>query len=167
MKLSDVANYAAKYVGLVGQSYGHGPEIDKWLALVYEPPGNSWCAAFVVGMFREAFGERQPVPRVAGALKLWGRSPREWRSREPSPGMIYVVDHGRGQGHVGIVEAVDADAAGGTQVTEISGNTNPVGSRTGNAVERHWWSLESARNGMPVHGGTLVGFLAPVISQNA
>lgn len=72
-----------------------------------------------------------------------------WRDSNPVPGAIYILDHGGGVGHAGIVETVDS----GNVLTEISGNTNKEGSREGNCVWRH--------NGQPEvsHGGTLLGYV--------
>jgi hypothetical protein len=129
-----------------------GPEVDEFLREVGLPPGNSWCAAFVYWCFRQGAQQLKivnPCPRTAGAVKLWTLADATWRTQVPAPGCIYVLDHGGGKGHAGIVEAID-----GLQVaTEISGNTNQAGSRQGNTVWRH--------SGPPevTHGGRLLGYV--------
>jgi surface antigen len=56
---------------------------------------------------------------------------------------VFVLDHGHGLGHVGIVEAVVGD---GTIVT-VEGNTNAEGSREGDRVARHRWAPALGRRG--------------------
>lgn len=140
-----------------------GPEIDKYLASVGLYPGFAWCSAFVYYCFRQAIQQRpinlasgvdyfpppNPCPRTGSVLKLWKLSDMAWRDSNPAPGAIYILDHGGGVGHAGIVETVDS----GNVLTEISGNTNKEGSREGNCVWRH--------NGQPEvsHGGTLLGYV--------
>jgi hypothetical protein len=129
-----------------------GPEVDLYLASVGLGPGFSWCSAFVFWCFREAarrLGLVNPCPRTAGAVKLWTLTEPICRDQTPAPGAIYVLDHGGGKGHAGIVESID-DAG---VISEVSGNTNQAGSREGNAVGMH------AGAPATVHGGTLLGYL--------
>lgn len=129
-----------------------GPEVDQYLAAVGLDPGFSWCAAWVFWVFRQAaqqLGLVNPCPRTAGAVRLWTLTEPICRDLVPAPGAIYVLDHGGGKGHAGIIESIDDEGT----ITECSGNTNAAGSREGNAVARH--------TGAPatVHGGTLLGYL--------
>lgn len=140
-----------------------GPEVDQYLAAVGLPPGFSWCAAFVYWCFREACRRRPlelapgveyipppvPCPRTAGAVKLWTLAETYQRVQVPAPGLVYVLDHGGGKGHAGIVESVSDG-----MVVEISGNTNAAGSREGNCVARH-----AAASPAVVHGGRLLGYI--------
>ena len=47
------------------------------------------------------------------------------------PGFIFIIDHGHGNGHTGIVESVN-----GGLITTIEGNTNNNGSANGYGVLR-------------------------------
>lgn len=159
-----------------------GPEVDVYLASVGLAPGHSWCAAFMFFCFRQAalrLGLVNPCPRTAGAIKVWTLAEPICRDTNPSLGYVYVLDHGKGFGHVGIIACVnDTDApidyeipdvvatllgmpAGTTSVTvppgcvaEISGNTNAAGSREGNTVYIHVGTSPEA-----IHGGMLRGYL--------
>ena len=159
-----------------------GPEVDVYLASVNLSPGNSWCAAFFFYCFKQAalrLGLVNPCPRTGGVLKLWTMAEPICRATNPAPGYGYILDHGHGLGHAGIVACVnDTDApidyaipdtvatllglpAGTTSVSvppgsiaEISGNTNAAGSREGNMVAIHVGTSPEA-----VHGGVLRGYL--------
>jgi len=129
-----------------------GPEVDLYLASVGLNPDFPWCAAWVYYVFRQAaqqLGLPNPCPRTGSAIKMWKLSDMAWRDSNPAPGAIYVLDHGGGIGHVGIVETSDDTGV----LTEISGNTNAAGSREGNCVWRHSGPPEVS------HGGTLLGFI--------
>jgi hypothetical protein len=130
-----------------------GPEVDLYLASVGLDPGYAWCAAFVFFCFKKAaaqIGLVNPCPKTASAVKLWTLTEPICRITAPTPGAIYVLDHGGGKGHAGIVEQVGGD---GTLI-EISGNTNSAGSREGNAVARH-----TGASPEEIHGGRLLGYL--------
>lgn len=152
--LADLAvEIAIERRGIRETSPNSGPEIDKWLERVGQAPGNSWCVAFAWCCFDDAasrLGTRNPVPRTAGSLRLWGLASR-WRAHGPRRGQIYVVQHNEHQGHVGIIESVSPELV----VTEISGNTNADGSREGNCVFRHQFAYDAEK----VHGGRLLGYL--------
>lgn len=129
-----------------------GPRVNQYLASVGLDPGYSWCASFVFWCFRQAaqqLGIVNPCPRTAGAVRLWTLTEPICRDLVPAPGAIYVLDHGGGKGHAGIIESIDDEGT----ISEISGNTNAAGSREGNAVARHIGSPAA------VHGGTLLGYL--------
>jgi hypothetical protein len=124
-----------------------GARVDEYVRAVgLDPVGACpWCAAFVYWCFDRAAvaaGVANPVVKTAGVLDHWRRArDRGVRTitggRAKSnpelvrPGMIFVMDFGRGVGHTGFVEAV----AGGRLVT-IEGNTNDGGSREGVGVFR-------------------------------
>lgn len=130
-----------------------GPEINLFLAAVGLAPGVSWCAAFVHFCYRVAAAKLStvnPCPRTGGCLKMWALADAHWKTQAARRGSIYVLDHGSGKGHVGIV--TEADAAGAV-VAEISGNTNREGSREGNQVAVHHGPPELS------HKGKLIGFI--------
>jgi len=94
----------------------------------------SWCMAFVYWSVQQAanrLGLQNPLMKTGGVLAGWAGRPR-LQAKLPAPGDIFIMDHGHGLGHTGIVESIDAD---GTLHT-IEGNTNADGSRNGYAVER-------------------------------
>jgi CHAP domain-containing protein len=130
-----------------------GPEVEEYLRSVGLAAGFAWCAAFSYWCFRVGANRVQlvnPCPRTGGGLNLWRLADPVCHTATPARGCIYVLDHGKGQSHVGIVELVNADGT----ISEISGNTNEDGSRDGNAVWRHTGKDPSAS-----HGGKLLGYL--------
>lgn len=133
-----------------------------------------WCAAGVHACFnaaavdvahatasmRAAAGANDltpidnPCPRTAGALHLWElattRVPYASIAALPAPGDIFVLDHGKGRGHVGFVASVSPD---GQSITSCEPDTNAAGSTTGDAWgERFWKPSDGAR-------GVLKGYL--------
>lgn len=145
---------AVSYIGVteVGGN-NRGPQVDQFLASVGLSPGYAWCASFVFFCFKQAAQQLSlvnPCPRTAGAIKLWTLTEPICRTTTPTSGCIYVLNHGKGQGHAGIIETVADDGT----ISEISGNTNAAGSREGNAVARHTGASPQA-----IHGGTLLGYL--------
>lgn len=125
-----------------------GLEVDEYLRAVGLGPGYAWCSAFVYYCSREAarnLHATTPVPRTAGALKMWALADAACRSQTPAVGAVIVLDHGDGKGHVGFVEAVHDDGS----ITSIEGNTNEAGSREGNAVARHSrWRPQDGKRGV-------------------
>jgi peptidoglycan hydrolase-like protein with peptidoglycan-binding domain len=122
-----------------------GPEVDEYLRSVGLNPaaGNfSWCAAFVYWCFQSAATSIKvpnPLIKSAGVLNHWNRAKclkiaKAVAINQPEkiiPGSIFIIDHGSGLGHTGIVESVN----GGNLVT-IEGNTNTGLSREGYGVFR-------------------------------
>ena len=91
-----------------------------------------------------------PCPRTAGALHLYELAPVECRKPLPAPGDVFVVAHGGGKGHCGIILSCSPD---GQTITTIEGDTSADGSRTGDAVGMHTWApADGAR-------GNLLGYL--------
>ena len=134
-------------VGVSEQPPGsnRGKEVEEFLAAVGVPPGNPWCAAFVywcVDRAAERLGQANCLPRTGGVLEMWRGAKRTGLPCVPSgqavaqpslvtAGMVFVIDHGGGKGHVGFVEGV----ANGRLVT-VEGNSNDGGSREGTGVFR-------------------------------
>lgn len=124
-----------------------GPFPDQALEAVGLPPGNEWCAASVFFWFMRSAAKLHtvnPCPRTAGCLRLLAKVAQHHRTRFARRGCIFIVDHGGGKGHAGIVTA--DDGAGGC-VDQISGNTNEAGSRVGNAVAMHHGPPELTHRG--------------------
>jgi hypothetical protein len=118
-------------------------EYQKAAGLTLSPgkPGFFLCMAFVHWCFLKGGNGSTPFPKTAGCLDAWNRV----KSSEPSriltraqamanparvvPGMVFILDHGGGQGHTGFVR----QTAGGALKT-VEGNTNPTGSSNGLGV---------------------------------
>lgn len=143
-----------------------GPEVTQYLAdvgITYPAP---WCAAFVYWCFEQAVAADltgiavNPCPRTAGALHLYELAPARCRVNLPAPGDVFVLSHGGGKGHVGIVESASPD---GFQITSVEGDTfatlaeaqaaGDPAARAGDSVGRHTWN--------PADGtrGSLLGYL--------
>jgi hypothetical protein len=133
---------ASSQIGVLEQPPGSnsGPQVDKYLSSVGVKPGvgaaanRAWCAAFAYWCFNSAAQSltvTNPVSRTGGVLRHWELAKANpaatlhSRSRAASdparvrPGFIFVYDFGRGLGHTGIVERVEA----GRLIT-VEGNIN-------------------------------------------
>nr|MBK9653627.1 CHAP domain-containing protein [Bacteroidota bacterium] len=122
-----------------------GLEVDEYLRRAgLEPKGQhySWCMAFVYWCFDEAaksLGKKNPLVKTAGCLRQWNETtcPKVKMAdakNNPSlvkPGFVFIIDHGKGNGHTGIVESVN-----GGYLNTIEGNTSQAGSREGTGVMR-------------------------------
>jgi hypothetical protein len=111
-----------------------GERVEVYLACVGAEPGKAWCAAFVSWcwiMAARELGIACPLHTSQGALKLWRYADPSSRTKAPTIGSIHVTDHGKGQGHVGIVEQVYRD-----HIVCIDGNSNDEGGREGIKVCR-------------------------------
>ncbi len=147
--LARALEVAASQVGVMEQPLGsnRGPQVDQYLKSTGTPFGSAWCAAFLYWCFDQAadpLGRANPLVRTGGVLAHWNGArtrgiPRllaENAIANPAlvrPGLIFVISHGAGTGHTGLVEGVEA----GKLVT-IEGNTNDNGSREGIGVFRRF-----------------------------
>lgn len=116
-----------------------GPDIKKYLASVGITKPSAWCASFAYWCFDEAsreLGMKNPLTKVGGVLRQWEFSPkyRIPKNLIPQPGDLFVLDHGKGLGHMGIIESVDPQTF---EEYAIEGNSNSDGSRDGEEVVRH------------------------------
>jgi hypothetical protein len=134
-----------------------GPRVDEYLRNVGLDPTRgsyAWCAAFVYFCFTRAsrlLSQSNPCTKTAGCMDLWRRAPAPARmaiagvlaAPEVVPaGAIFIVDHGQGKGHTGLVERI---AAG--MLHTIEGNTDPGGSREGDGVYRRIRPLSAINAG--------------------
>ncbi len=122
-----------------------GVRVEQYQRAAGAHPGDPWCASFVYFCFEQAaghLGQRNPCPRTPSALALWHRAPASAQLREPAAGCVFVVDHGKGQGHVGFVEAV-----GDALLYTIEGNSNEEGAREGVMVLRRTRRRDSVNVG--------------------
>ncbi|WP_051243192.1 CHAP domain-containing protein [Azohydromonas australica] len=122
-----------------------GPIVEQYLRRVGLNPGFAWCCAFVYYCFDEAAqqqGRGNPMVKTAGCLDHWRRAgehgatliPAREATNDPSrlgPGSIFIMDHGQGMGHTGLVEQCD-----GGWITTIEGNTDASKTREGGGVYR-------------------------------
>ena len=123
-----------------------GPEVDLYLKTAGMRSGLAWCVAFIYYCFNTAaaeLGRSNPMVKTAGVLDHWSRCVKEKGAHritsaqavaDPSlvrAGMIFVMDHGGGLGHSGLIESV----AGGIIFT-IEGNTDASKTREGGGVYR-------------------------------
>lgn len=127
-----------------------GPEVDAYLFAVGLPPGNPWCAAFVVWCYSQAAGELRiltlPIKRTGKVTRLWDTSSARYGRQAPKVGDIYCHATDPSQlespGHCGIVTLVTD-----TTFSAIEGNTNKDGSREGDSVWQHTRPLAYANLG--------------------
>lgn len=120
-----------------------GAEVDAYVRAVGVPLGSPWCAAFVYWCFAGAasqLGVDNPVVESGGCMDHWRRARAQGvrsftgpqAQDDPSlvqPGHIFIMDHGGGLGHTGLVKRVQ-----GGLLDTIEGNTNVLGSRQGDGV---------------------------------
>jgi hypothetical protein len=136
-----------------------GPEVEGYLKRVGLDGGASWCQAFVYWCFDEAARNLKvanPVVKTAGVLTHWAKSPTEARVYaraafdDPTlirPGAIFIIDHGSGKGHTGLVTRVLSG-----EIATIEGNTNARGSREGDGVYQKTRSIGSINVGFIDYG---------------
>lgn len=143
--LAVAAGEERKQVREVPRNSNRGPEVDAYLKRAGVSPGLSWCCAFIYWCFDEAAAHRgvaNPMVRTAGCLNHWNRAPGNGAKRVLAAqavrnpglvqaGMVFIMDHGGGLGHTGLVEQV----AGGL-ITTIEGNTDASRTREGGGVYR-------------------------------
>ena len=117
-----------------------GVFVEECLRLVGLGKGYSWCAAFTYRCFHEAalaLGVKNPVPKTAGVIDNWRKSPvarkitRKQATKYNVPaGSIGYMDFGKGMGLVFIVIGIE-----GKTIHTVEGNTDLAsGSRTGGSV---------------------------------
>jgi hypothetical protein len=139
-----------------------GPQVDAYLARIGLGPGYAWCCAFVYWCFDEAalaVRRANPMVRTGGCMRHWNTAPAAGARRilaheavaDPSllrPGMVFIMDHGRGLGHTGFIEAID-----GGFVSTIEGNTDASKTREGGGVYRLRRKLAEINKGYIDYGG--------------
>jgi CHAP domain/Putative peptidoglycan binding domain len=133
----------AREVREVPANSNRGPRVEDYQRRAGSRPGLAWCCSFVYWCFDEAadaLARENPMVRTAGCLDHWQRAAGNGASRisraraiaNPgvlSPGMIFVMDHGGGLGHTGIIASVS-----GALLTTIEGNTDASRTREGGGV---------------------------------
>jgi hypothetical protein len=139
------AGEEARKVREIPKNSNRGPDVEMYLQSTGTPPGHPWCCAFVYWCFGSAaqkHDRKNPMVRTAGCLDHWDRAKARGASRvlkhhavdDPAlvrPGMVFIMDWGRGAGHTGFVERTM-----GGLITTIEGNTDASGTREGGGVYR-------------------------------
>lgn len=164
----EVITVSEKYVGQVVERTNRNdhPMIDKWLGYLGLPKGLSWCAAFVVGMYKEAadsIGIKQPLPRYGRVATLWDyarANQMRFQTFRPDeammigllPGDLAVWRRGRGvarnfDGHIGIVkQQLTASTRVDREGNTVPGNTG--GQREQKAGDRNRGGVYDRTRGM-------------------
>jgi hypothetical protein len=117
-----------------------GPKVKEYLASVNLAQGAPWCMAFVYWCYSQAatqLNARNPLVQTGHVLTGWRNATCTKISSADAinnpalvkPGQIFIIDHGGGRGHTGIVKSVE-----GGFLTTIEGNSNDAGSREGIGV---------------------------------
>ncbi|MCU0634925.1 MAG: CHAP domain-containing protein [Gemmatimonadaceae bacterium] len=159
--VSIAAGEVARGVREVPVNSNRGPDVEAYLRSTGTPPGSSWCAAFVYWCAQQAatqLGRANPVVRTAGCLDHWRRAPGAGARRitrtelggdlaRLRPGMFFIMDHGRGLGHTGILERIE----GGKLVT-LEGNTDASRTREGGGAYRLTRTLNEINKGFIDYG---------------
>lgn len=120
-----------------------GRHVKKYLAAIGINFPAAWCMAFVYWCVDEACKEQKlqnPLRRTGGVMEQWNHTLLSKRTIHPAAGTIFIMDHGKGLGHTGIVEKVE-----GVWIYTIEGNTNDEGSREGYEVARRRRPLTSIK----------------------
>lgn len=156
----------AKQVREIPVNSNRGPEVEQYQLRAGSAPGNAWCCAFVYWCFDEAateLGLPNPMVKTAGCLDHWNRATARGAKRvlasaakaDPGlvkPGMVFIIDHGEGKGHTGLVERV----AGGL-LTTVEGNTDASKTREGGGVYRLTRKVGEINKGFIDYSGAAQG----------
>jgi hypothetical protein len=147
-----VLHVAASQVGVRELGRNRGERVELYQNRAGARPGDPWCAAFVSWCFGVASNDLElpcPLRLTPRALDLWKKAPVELRSSWPTVGAIFVIDHGGGLGHCGLVESfLDGDLV----IVTIEGNTGPKGGRDGDGVYRRTRPLAEINLGYVDYG---------------
>lgn len=131
-----------------------GKQVEEYLTAARLPPGQAWCAAFVIWAYDRAAARlkvKNPLPRIGhvGHFFRWMQEHGgAWVSDIPTIGAIACHQKDPSDpdspGHMGIV--LDFAGGPGDKLIDLSGNTDEQGSRAGrlvgrNARPRAYWNL--------------------------
>lgn len=108
-----------------------GPAVEKYLKSVGLGKGYAWCEAFVYWCYNEAskdLGVVNPLKKTAGVLDQLNSS-KKYVVKTPQKGDLFIMDFGKGQGHIGFVDESQL-----TTIQTVEGNSNDDGSRDGYEV---------------------------------
>lgn len=111
-----------------------GVKVGEYLSSVGLGQGYAWCQSFVYWCFKKAsanLATANPVPKTAGVLAHWNGAIYGKKVSTPQVGDLFILDFGKGLGHIGFVDTVDLV---NKTFTTIEGNSNDEGSREGYEV---------------------------------
>jgi len=111
-----------------------GVKVGEYLSSVGLPQGYAWCQSFIYWCFKKAsanLAAANPVPKTAGVLAHWNNTIYGKKVAVPEVGDLFVMDFGKGMGHIGFVSKVDLV---NKTFETIEGNSNDEGSREGYEV---------------------------------
>lgn len=134
--LADVAlSVARSQIGVSEQPQGSnwGPKVQQYLASVGIGFPAAWCMAFVYWCVDKAAREMKtanPLLKTGSVMAQWNAS-KALRVSMPRTGDLFVMDFGKGLGHIGFVNSVKGD-----RIQTVEGNSNDEGSREGYEVCR-------------------------------
>lgn len=141
---AEALKVAISQVGVMESPEGSnsGPQVDAYLKSVGLGPGYYWCAAFVYWCYQQAaanLARANPVFKTAGCVNHWNQTKAKKIAAADAvenpallkPGQIFIINHGRGAGHTGMLEKIE-----GGFLHTIEGNSNPAGSSNGIGVFR-------------------------------
>ncbi|NDV11382.1 CHAP domain-containing protein [Crenobacter caeni] len=156
--LQKVVEVAASQLGVreKPKNSNKGAEVVAYLHSTGTAPGNPWCCAFTYWCFGEAakaLGVANPMLQTAHCLTHWNGAKQQGAQRvhksdavaNPAlvkPGMLFIIDHGGGSGHTGVVERV-----AGEFIHTIEGNTDGSGTREGGGVYRLRRKIDTINKG--------------------
>lgn len=140
--LTKLVEMAKNEIGVLEVPLGSnkGPRVKQYLNSVGLDEGYFWCAAFVYFCAEQAansLGRANPLYKTAGCLSHWNNTTGTKvkttdainNSSLIKVGSIFIINHGSGMGHTGIVTGVH-----GGFINTIEGNSNPAGSSNGIGV---------------------------------
>jgi peptidoglycan hydrolase-like protein with peptidoglycan-binding domain len=135
-----VIEFARRENGTREMGVNAGP-VEKYQRSTGNKPGDPYCMSYVYWCFEQGakkVGRTNPLVKTAGVIDHWERAP-DWAKLTSEdvaddimligPGTIFIIDHGNGRGHGGLVLATSSD---GLDTSE--GNTNKRGVRDGQGV---------------------------------
>ena len=163
--LEIAAGEAAKQVREIPRNSNCGPDVETYLRSVGLDKGYAWCVAFLYWCCDTAARlqhRANPMVRTAGVLKHWQLAETHGATRilatsaaaNPAlvhAGAMFVIDHGQGLGHTGLVETV----VGGL-LTTLEGNTDGSRSREGSGVYRLTRKISDINRGFIDYSGVVV-----------
>lgn len=121
---ASILSTAFDEIGVVEQPLGsnRGPRVDEYMPSWAR--GGAWCAGFVCWVLKHATGAVPTGTYRVGVHSLMqdAKDKRLWGPKAqylPSPGDIFVMDMGRGTGHVGFLIGYSQN-----RIETIEGNSN-------------------------------------------
>jgi peptidoglycan hydrolase-like protein with peptidoglycan-binding domain/pimeloyl-ACP methyl ester carboxylesterase len=151
--LSDPAqkllNVARSYIGVREQGGNNrGRQVEEFQRAIGGAAAEPWCMSFAQYCIKAAESATQANSQVTQSehcLTVWNGSPSQLRSSRPEPGSLVIwrdITSIKGEGHVGIVEAVNSDGT----FTTIEGNTSDSSgiNREGEGVYRKQRDMDGA-----------------------